>query len=59
MEQEELHEVVQLPILRNFIMGFCLSESPGCIGGYKIQPAFVVPSPPPSKEVITLIGFRY
>lgn len=42
MEQEELHEVVQLPILRNFIMGFCLSESPGCIGGYKTQPAFVV-----------------
>lgn len=46
MEQEELHKVVQLPILRNFIMGFCLSESPGCIGGYKIQPPFVVQTCP-------------
>lgn len=51
MEQGELHVVVQLPILRNFIMGFCLSVSPGCIGGYKIQPAFLVQTCPlsPSK----------
>lgn len=46
MEQKELHEAVQLPILRNFIMGFCLSESPGCTGGYEIQPAFVVLTSP-------------